>query len=211
MRTIVLVVHSKMPKKKPKFKYLRQQGPEWPLNINRKNAPKGSAVNGTPLEALKMRTIVLVVHSKMQKKKPKFKYLRQQGLEWPLNINRKNAPKGSAVNGTPLEALIMGNYRTRRYLKNAKKNQNSDSFRQQGLEWPLNRSQKNAPKGGAVNGTPLEALIMRNFQARSYLKNAKKKPKFGYLRQQVPEWPLNRSQKNALKGVLLTAPPWRLS
>jgi hypothetical protein len=43
-------------------------------------------------------------------------------------------------------------------------------------EWPLNRSQKNAPKGGAVDGTPLEALVMCNYCAWIYLKNAKKKP-----------------------------------
>jgi hypothetical protein len=54
---------------------------------------------------------------------------------------------------------------------------------QQVLEWPQNRSQKNALKGGVVDGTPLEALIMRNYCARNYLKNAKKKPKFGYPRQ----------------------------
>jgi hypothetical protein len=31
-------------------------------------------------------------------------------------------------------------------------------------------------------------------------KTRRKQPNCGYLRQQVPEWPLNRSQKNAPKG-----------
>jgi hypothetical protein len=64
----------------------------------------------------------------MPKEKPKFGYLRQQVLEWPQNRSQKNALKGGAVNGTPLEALIMRNFRARIYLKNAKKkNQNSDT------------------------------------------------------------------------------------
>jgi hypothetical protein len=52
-------------------------------------------------------------------------YLKQQGPKWQLNRSLKNALKGGAVDGTPLEALIMRNYCARSYLKNAKKNQNS--------------------------------------------------------------------------------------
>jgi hypothetical protein len=171
---MVLVCTSKM-KKKPKFGYLRQHGPEWPLNINRNNAPKGSAVNGTPLEALKMRTIVLIVTSKMPKKKPKFKYLRQQGPERPLNINPKNAPKGSAVNGTPLEALKMHTIVLVVHSKMQKKKPKFKYLRQQGPEWPLNIDRKNAPKGSAVNGTPLEALKMRTIVLVVHSKMQKKK------------------------------------
>jgi hypothetical protein len=50
-------------------------------------------------------------------------------------------------------------------------------LRQQVPEWPLNRSQKNVPKGGGVNGTSLLALIMRNHRARRHLKNERKKTK----------------------------------
>jgi hypothetical protein len=44
-------------------------------------------------------------------------------------------------------------------------------------DWPLNRSQKNVPKGDAVNGTSLLALIMPNHRARRHLKNEKIKIK----------------------------------
>jgi hypothetical protein len=54
-------------------------------------------------------------------------YLKQHGPKWQLNRSLKNAPKGGAVDGTPLEALIMRNYCAHSYLKNAQKNQNSDT------------------------------------------------------------------------------------
>jgi hypothetical protein len=40
---------------------------------------------------------------------------------------------------------------------------------------------KNAPKGGAFNGTSLEAFIMCNHSAHRYLKNEKKTTKLGVL------------------------------
>jgi hypothetical protein len=61
---------------------------------------------------------VLVVTSKTRGKKPSYGYLGQHGPDWLLSQSQKNAPKGGAVNGTLLEALIMCNHRARSYLKN---------------------------------------------------------------------------------------------
>jgi hypothetical protein len=60
------------------------------------------------------------------------------------------------------------------------KKPNCGSLGQQVPDWPLNRSQKNVPKGGAVKGTLLEALIMRNYRAHRDLKDEKNKPNCGY-------------------------------
>jgi NADPH-dependent glutamate synthase beta subunit-like oxidoreductase len=95
--------------------------------------------------------------------------------EWPLNRSQKNVPKRDAVNGTSLLAIIMGNHRARRHLKNERKKTNMRLLRQQVPDWPLNRSQKHFLKGDAVNGTSLLALIMGNHRARRHLKNERKK------------------------------------
>jgi hypothetical protein len=71
----------------------------------------------------------------------------------------------------------MRNPRARRDLKKEKNKPNCSYLREQVPKWPLNRSQKNAPKGGAVNGTSLLALIMRTHRARRHLKNKRKKTK----------------------------------
>jgi hypothetical protein len=120
---------------------------------------------------------MLVVTSKMREKKPNCGDLGHQVPDWPLNRSQKNAPKEGAGNGTLLEALIMCNYRARSYLKNERKKTKLGLRWPKGPDWLLNRTQKNAPKGGAVNGTLLEALIMCNHRARSYLKNEKEKTK----------------------------------
>jgi hypothetical protein len=65
--------------------------------------------------------MVLVGTSKTREKKPNCGYLRQQVPDWPLNQSQKNVPKGGAVKGTLLEALIMRNHRARMDLKNEKK------------------------------------------------------------------------------------------
>jgi hypothetical protein len=61
---------------------------------------------------------MLVATSKTTGKKPNCGYLGEQGPDWLLNRTQKNAPKGGAVNGTLLEALITCNHRARSYLKN---------------------------------------------------------------------------------------------
>jgi hypothetical protein len=71
----------------------------------------------------------------------------------------------------------MCNHHARSYFKNEREKTKLWLPWTTGPDWLLDRTQKNAPKGGAVNGILLEALIMCNHRAHSYLKNERKKTK----------------------------------